>query len=398
MKNIYLCGPTVYSTPHIGNMRPILSFDIVIKALKYLGNDVNFIHNITDIDDKIINQSIEEKLSEKEISERYTAEYFELLTNYNISMPNHLPKVTDKIEEIIKFIQKIIDKGKAYLIDGSVYFSVKKSLNYGEISNQKINEMKFEESNKRHPGDFVLWKRTSKGISFNSPWSKGRPGWHTECASFIDEILNGESLDIHGGGIDLIFPHHENENAQYKSINDRNISLKWKHIGQLNINHKKMSKSLGNIIKADEFADNYEADTLRMLILNSSPTIPINIDEKILTQNKLLVDKFAKVYAKAQLNDFDEKVSIKKIAEFLSNWEFSKAMKEINLIIKSFNKDGSKASEIIKIMKLLSFNFSKNHINSKTKKIYLEWIKLRNENNYEKADELRNILDKDGLI
>ncbi len=398
MKNIYLCGPTVYNTPHIGNLRPILTFDIVIKSLRFQKNKVNFIHNITDIDDKIIQKSIEENISEKDVAEKYTKEYLDLLVNYNIEKPNYMPKVTDNINEIINFIKIMLENGDAYEREGSVYFSIENDSSYGELSNRKINEMKFEESNKNHPGDFALWKKTSTGITFDSPWSKGRPGWHTECAVFVHELNNNLPLDLHGGGIDLLFPHHENENSQYKSVNKKKITKEWKHIGHLSINDQKMSKTLGNGIGANNFIKKYGADTLRMLILNASPTGPIDINKDLLFQTQKLVQKFSKSFLKAQLNAFDENANIDRIANLLSNWEFSKAMKEVNNFIKEFNKNGSYSSELIKVMKLLSFNFSKKTVSDDVKKLYKEWIVFREKRNFENADILRKKLEKIGII
>lgn len=397
MKNIYLCGPTVYNTPHIGNMRPILTFDIAIRSFRYLGEEINFIHNITDIDDKIIKKSIEENKTEKEIADRYTMEYMELLINYNIEEPTYMPKVTENIGKIIEFIKVLVEKDIAYELNGSVYFSINKDDEYGKISNRNIEDMIFEESNKRHPGDFAIWKNTTTGITFSSPWSEGRPGWHTECSVFINFLIKGEKLDIHGGGVDLIFPHHENENSQYKMINNNNITKEWKHIGHLRIENEKMSKSLGNIITADDFADLYGPDTLRTIILTTSPTGPVEITKNIIVQSQELVEKYTKAYARAQL-EVKVKVNIKEIAELISHWKFAEALKIFNNIIKTFNKNKECASELIEACILFGFNFSKNIINVETKEKYTKWKLLREKKEYEEADNLRDELKNQKLI
>lgn len=398
MKNIYLCGPTVYNTPHIGNMRPIITFDIYIRALNNLGIKTHLIHNITDIDDKIIIKAKEENVSEIDIAERYTTEYKELLTNYNISTINSMPKVTENIQLIIEFIEELISKDAAYISDGSVYFSVKNSENYGSISNKNLEHMNFEhKKHKKHPGDFALWKKTNEGVKFDSPWSKGRPGWHTECSLFINKELKGKTLDIHGGGIDLIFPHHENEAAQYESITGNQITKEWKHIGQLSLNGEKMSKSLGNTLDASRFADEVGPDVLRMLFLTTSPTRPINLKDELVKQLIEQTDKWASAFAKLQLGEYKE-IEIKELSTLISEWKFAEANKNINEALKEFNKIQKNGSEIYSIMKLLGFNFSKNIISKEIKNKYNKWKLFRKTGKYSEADLLRNELSEYKLI
>ena len=397
MKNIYLCGPTVYDSPHIGNMRPIIVFDIFLRSLKALGEDSRLIHNITDIDDKIIEKSIKEKKSEKEISKRYILEYLNLLKIYNIKKPYSMPKVTKNMDKIINFIEKLILKGYAYEQDGSVYFSINKDSLYGKLSNRNIEELFFKKSDKKYPGDFALWKKTNQGIFFDSPWSKGRPGWHTECAVFIDDELKGESLDIHGGGIDLIFPHHENEASQYRLFNKKEITKKWVHIGQLSINGKKMSKSLNNSFLAIDFANKIDPDVLRMLFLTTSPTTPINLKDELIEQLSKQVKKWKNIFLKAQFLASIKKTN-KEFSFYISKWNFSQANKILNKWIKEFNKKGMYSEEIIFALKSIGFNFAKKTITNEDKQLYKEWKTLISECKYDEADKIRKILFNYGFI
>ena len=217
--SVYFCGPTVYNHAHIGNVRPIIVFDNLRRMLKAVGYDVLFISNYTDVDDKIINAAIKEGCSEGEITEKYIAAYEALREAINAPLPDVTPRVTKYMPKIIDFINSLVEKGYAYAIDGDVYFRVTKVPTYGEISNRNIEDLvvgaRIEENDKKeNPLDFCLWKETKVGINWDSPWSKGRPGWHTECVAMINDITSNTHVDIHGGGMDLKFPHHENEEAQ----------------------------------------------------------------------------------------------------------------------------------------------------------------------------------------
>lgn len=403
MKNIYVCGPTVYDSPHIGNIRPILTFDIYIRALKVLKEEVNFIHNITDIDDKIIDKAARENRSEEEVAQKYKEQYLTILEKLNIQKPNHMPEVMNNMELIIQFIQSMIDNGKAYESDGNVYFDVTSIAEYGEISNRKLENMFFEnEGNKRHPGDFALWKRTTRGITFKSPWSHGRPGWHTECAAFVDMILDGKQLDIHGGGIDLIFPHHENESIQYRAVNHVAITNEWKHVGHINLNGEKMSKSLGNIFTAHKFIETHGNDILRMIFLNSSVTAPIDITENIINNAQNYLSKLRKVFFKAQLvskeNNTHDMHVVRSVATEIKEWNFANAMKIISEEIKTFNTSQTNSSTIVGVVKLLGFNFSKVELSPGDITLYKRWEQLRDEQDWVEADKLREILQDKKLI
>ncbi len=403
MKNIYLCGPTVYSEVHIGNMRPIVTFDIYNRSLSLLGEDVFFIHNITDIDDKIITKAIETNSTEEEVANKYTTKYLNLLKEYNVSTPNEMPTVTSSINEIISFIEKLIDKGSAYQVGTNVYFDVENAEGYGELSNRSLSTMKFEEKGeKKHPGDFALWKETDKGIKFDSPWGPGRPGWHTECSLFVNKYLKGESLDIHGGGIDLLFPHHENEDAQYKAINNKPITKEWRHVGHLMLDDEKMSKSIGNVFDAEAFAKEHGVDTFRYLIMSTAYSAPMNINDEMISSAKNSIEKFEKIFNKAQLENIeDSEIGIEKeIALNISKWNFSAAMKDVHQLVKQYNENPSSklGTGIIKVMNLIGFNFVNKTVTEEDRALVKEWEALKKDKNYEAADKLREVLKSKKLI
>lgn len=397
-KSIYLCGPTVYASPHIGNMRPIISFDIFIRALRFLGIEVNLIHNITDIDDKIIAKALSESVDEKTIADRYLTEYQELLNKTNVEKPTHMPSVLQEMNNIVSFIKKLVDKGFAYERDGNVYFAVSKLPSYGSVSGQKISEMQYEEGEfKNHPADFALWKNTSAGVKFKSPWGEGRPGWHTECAVFIDDINKHQTLDIHGGGIDLIFPHHENENAQYLALNNCEIAKEWIHLGHVNWSGVKMSKSLGNIITANDFINNYGADTLRQIFISSSPFSPIDISPESILNAQEMIQRLRKSFIKAQLVSEDSSFDAKKLSFFaneLQKWSFSSALKELYETSKNFNKFANvdDANNLKKMVEIIGYSFTNQKISKSEKALYNKWESLRNEKRFSEADEVRKEL------
>lgn len=398
MKNIYLCGPTVYNSPHIGNMRPIITFDIAIRSMKHLGSSVNLVHNITDIDDKIIQKAEEKNVTEKEIAIKYEEEYKKLLHDFNIQTISSMPRVTDNMKSIINFIEKLVEKGMAYESNGNIYFDVNSYDKYGHISNNDLSKMKYEKNEeKKHPADFALWKKTDKGIVFESAWGYGRPGWHTECVVFIDNEFGKHGLDIHGGGIDLIFPHHENEDAQFHSLYNHDITKQWMHVGHLSINGNKMSKSLKNDMSASEFVNDIGADTLRMIFLLTNPNSPIEINENIIDQAQVQVQKWKTLFLKSDLISKKE-VQVKEIAEALASWEFAKANKLINEEIKIFNTEGNNAAKINSIMKMIGFDFSKLKVSKAQKDLIKQWKKLKKNQEFKEADEIRNQLIDLGLI
>lgn len=278
---MYVCGPTVYNYIHLGNARPIIVFDTLARYFKYRGYDVTYIQNFTDVDDKIIKRANEEGISVKEVTEKYIKGFFEDIEPLNISDDIVRPKVTENMPEIIEIIKKLIDEGFAYEKDGNVFFEVRKFEEYGHLSNQKIDELEIgarvdimEEKN--NPLDFALWKRKKEGEPYwDSPWGQGRPGWHIECSAMAKKYL-GDTFDIHGGGQDLVFPHHENEIAQSRCAYHGNFANYWLHNGFIQVNGDKMSKSLGNFFLLREILGKFPGNVVRLFILGTHYRKPIN--------------------------------------------------------------------------------------------------------------------------
>ena len=284
---MYACGPTVYNYFHIGNARTFMIFDAMRNYFEYRGYKVTFVQNFTDVDDKIINRAKEENLSPQEISEKYIREYFKDAESLGIKKADLHPKVTENIEEIITFIEGLIDKGFAYETAGDVYFDVGKFKAYGKLKNQSPKELQAGarieiNERKKNPLDFVLWKAAKPDEpSWESPWGLGRPGWHIECSAMAQKYL-GETIDIHGGGGDLIFPHHENEIAQSEAYSGKPFANYWIHVGYLNIDNKKMSKSLDNFFTPREIAREFDLESLRFFILSAHYRNPLNFSREAL--------------------------------------------------------------------------------------------------------------------
>ncbi|MGL5733166.1 MAG: class I tRNA ligase family protein [Metamycoplasmataceae bacterium] len=400
MKFIYLCGPTVYDKVHIGNMRPILTFDLFIRAMKHLGTNVTFIHNITDIDDKIIEKSKEMKISEKEVSEQYFSFYKDMLRKYNINTIVDMPTVTENMDIIIESIKKLENEKKVYVSDNSVYFDIKSIKSYGSISNKKFDEFVNIEKNsvnKKNVEDFVVWKSKTEGLTWDSPWGKGRPGWHTECFAFSD-VYGQAKLDIHGGGIDLKFPHHENENAQFVGLHDREITKEWIHLGIVNLNGQKMSKSEKNILYADDFlvkdGFHYNADIFRLILLNSNYKNTIEFTDQLYNDNFKKLNSLIKIYNSLLIEDnyiFSKLTDIEHVLKNIEALNFSAAMKDINEMIKSFNENKTikTGNNLISIFKILGFQFTEKVISENDKLIYRMWKEEKDLKNWEQADKLR---------
>jgi cysteinyl-tRNA synthetase len=279
---MYTCGVTVYDFCHIGHARSLYIFDIIRRYLNYRGYKVQFIRNITDIDDKIINKAKELGISARELADRYTKSYYEDIDALGINKADKEPKATENISDMIKHINGLIKKGYAYLIDGDIYFSVRRFKDYGKLSGQNLEQMMTavriqKDEKKQDPLDFVLWKRFKDGEpSWGSPWGQGRPGWHIECSVMSLKYLKTKTLDIHGGGRDLIFPHHENEIAQSEALTGRQFVKLWIHHGLLTVNGQKMAKSLGNFITIQEFISKYPSDVLKLFFLQTHYSQPID--------------------------------------------------------------------------------------------------------------------------
>ncbi len=280
--NIYTCGVTVYDESHIGHARSLYIFDVIRKYLKYRNFKVNFVRNITDIDDKIINRANELKVDWKDLVKKYIDRYDEDLKNLGIDKGDFEPRATENIEDMVKYVQALVDKGYAYESSGDVYFNVRKFPTYGKLSGQSIDQMETgvriePTGHKKDPLDFALWKSSKEGEpSWDSPWQKGRPGWHIECSVMSQKFLKTDTLDIHAGGRDLIFPHHENEIAQAEALTGKPFAKYWIHHGLLTINGQKMAKSLGNFVTIKDILNKYPADILKIFYLQAHYSSPID--------------------------------------------------------------------------------------------------------------------------
>lgn len=289
---IYVCGPTVYNFFHIGNARPFVVFDTLRRYLKYRGVPVKFVQNFTDVDDKIINKAKEEGIPAGQVSEKYIAEYYKDAAALNVLPADVHPKVTENMDAIIQFVADLIDKGYAYEVDGDVYFSARAFKGYGKLSRQNIEELEsgarvMVEEKKADPLDFALWKarKEESEIAWESPWGMGRPGWHIECSTMSRKYL-GDTIDIHAGGQDLTFPHHENEIAQSEAHNGKPFANYWMHNGYITINNEKMSKSKGNFFTVRDILKSYSGEVIRFFLLSGHYRSPINFSDELMEQAK----------------------------------------------------------------------------------------------------------------
>ncbi len=353
---MYSCGPTVYNYFHIGNARPFIFFDVVRRYLQYIGYDVKFIQNFTDVDDKIINRANEEGTEPKTLSEKYIEEYFKDADALGIKRADAHPKVSENISQIISLIQKLINKGMAYEKDGNVYYRVSSFPDYGKLSKQDINDLEVGSrvevsEEKENPLDFALWKKKKEGeIYWDSPFGQGRPGWHIECSAMALSYL-GEQIDIHGGGADLIFPHHENEIAQSEGATGKKFSKYWMHNGYINIDNKKMSKSLGNFFTVRDIAEEFDLSTVRFFILSAHYRNPINFSRDLI---KAAENSLERIYNAK--NNLSYLLSVSKNANADEDKEFTQ---EINKYKKQFcdamDDDFNTADAIAAIFELVKF-------------------------------------------
>jgi len=293
--NMYVCGPTVYNLLHIGNMRVYVIFDTVRRFLEYKGYKVNMVQNLTDVDDKIIMRSIEEGIDAKAVADKYIAEAFVDYDSLNICPAHHYPRVTEEMDEIIEMISQLIDAGYAYIADGHVFFDAYKSKDYGKLSKKNVDDLisgarvQVNEQ-KKSPVDFVLWKPNKEGEPYwDSPWGTGRPGWHIECSAIVRKYLG--DVDIHGGGGDLIFPHHENEIAQSEALQDKPLAKYWMHNGMLTSGHKKMGKSLGNFSTLREVGEKFSYDVIRFFLLSAHYRMPLEYSKDLLESNRKALER-----------------------------------------------------------------------------------------------------------
>lgn len=414
---MYVCGPTVYNYVHIGNMRPVITFDMVYNYFKYLGYNVTYASNFTDINPKIIKAAEELKITEREVADKFIKAYLDDLKSYNCSDIDERPRVINCLPDIFSFIQKLIDKDYAYVTEEGVYFRVSKVKDYGILSNQSINDLisgsRIDiDEKKENPLDFALWRKSEKGENFDSPWGKGIPGWHTECVVMINKIF-GKKIDIHAGGVDLKFPHHENEIAQSIALNENYIANYWMHNGHINIDNEKMSKSLGNFILAKEFIKKHSANEIKIAFFNTSYRLPINLTDKVFEEAKNTNNKIASALKNANLY---LNINNLKIDNTIKDSEFEKHMNnDFNTpnvitylfeLIKSLNSNlrnnGNNISEltskILRITKVLGLSYPMIELTDEQKETYQKWIEERNNKNFEKADIYRNKLIKDNIL
>lgn len=415
--SMYVCGPTVYNDPHIGNMRPVVFFDTFRRFLEYIGYNVKYVSNLTDVDDKIINKALEEGKTEKEITSFYIDEYFKCLKELNVEKAYANPKVTDYMDSIIQYISKLVDIGSAYVNDGEVFFDVSKDTKYGELSKIEINSLisgaRVEENTKKkNPLDFLLWKKTEKGIKWHTPWCDGRPGWHTECCVMIDTIFKG-MIDIHGGGMDLRFPHHENEVAQAEAMHHNHLANYWIHNAMMNIKGEKMSKSLGNVILAKDAIKEYGGDTIRLTLLNAPYRSIINFSDETISDSKSILLKLTTVYKQLNLEMnvnalFDESYkpleSINGFLDALSNdiniangiTSMLEVIKNANVELRTKDKNLSKIKEyfygLTDMASILGLSIKPNVLSDDDLKLYKDYLEAKKAKNFELSDTIRKAL------
>jgi cysteinyl-tRNA synthetase len=410
---MYVCGPTVYDDPHIGNARPLVIFDILYKVLKNNYSSVNYVRNITDIDDKIIKSSQEQNISAKDLTKRVTQSFLEDCEFLNCENPTYQPKATEHIDLMIKMINELIEKGFAYKNNNHVYFEVKKFSDYGKLSNKKLDDLiagsRVEVSdNKKNSEDFVLWKPSKEDEpSWKSPWGNGRPGWHLECSAMSKKFL-GNEFDIHGGGIDLIFPHHENEIAQSRCANESNVFANyWVHNAFITLSNEKMAKSQGNILKIKDFRNKISGQVLRLALMSAHYRQPLDWNDKLLNDCYNTLNKWYSVYSQ-NLNSV--KVADKILKPLYDDLNTPGYIANLHQLYEKANK-GKDQELFISACKFIGLlnenenqwqNYKKNKVSISESEIQKK-IDLRNKarenKEYKEADKIRDeLLDKGVLI
>lgn len=409
--NMYVCGPTVYNYVHIGNMRPVITFDMVYKYFKYLGYDVTYASNFTDINYKITKVAIEENITEREVAEKFIKAYLDDLERYNCSEIDYRPKVLDNLDNIFEFIEKLIEKDYAYVVDGDVYFRVRKIKDYGILSNQDIMQLEsgarveINEA-KEDALDFALWRKSDIGEVFDSPWGKGTPGWHTECVVMINSLFKGK-IDIHGGGIDLAFPHHENEIAQSMAMSNHHLANYWMHNGHINVDGEKMSKSLGNFILAKDFIKEHSANVIKISLFKTHYRLPLNFTDELFKDSANIDNKINNVLKSANIyrniNGLKFNNNIKdKIFEDYMNDDFNtpnvityllELVKKLNNSLRNDSSDVIElASTILVISDILGLKYDVDDFDKDTLDTYKEWTNAKKVKDFDKADLLRDKL------
>ena len=433
---MYVCGPTVYNLIHIGNARPMIIFDTVRRYMEYKGYEVNYVSNFTDVDDKIIKKAIGEGVSAEEISTRYIKECKKDMADMNVKPATTAPQATQEIQGMIDMIQTLIDKGYAYpAADGTVYFRVKKFKEYGKLSHKNLDDLQSGfrslkvsgEDQKEDPLDFVLWKPKKEGEpSWPSPWCDGRPGWHIECSVMSKKYL-GEEIDIHAGGEDLIFPHHENEIAQSECCNGKIFARYWMHNGFLNIDNRKMSKSLGNFRTVRQIGEQYDLQVLRFFMLNAHYRSPLNFSADLMEAAKNSLERILEAAGKlsdrkdngAAENITEEELALLKEAEgFVTKFEAAMdddfntadALAAIFELVKFANTNvdenssrefaGGLYEELFKLSDVLGLKIEKKEeiLDKEIEDLIQERQAARKAKDFQRADEIRDELLKKGII
>jgi len=420
--SMYVCGPTVYNYAHIGNARPMVVFDVLKRLFEAEGYKVTYVSNFTDVDDKIINKALEENVGEEVIAQRYIDAYQAVRTQLNTELPDITPRVTETMDEIIEFVDELVKSGHAYEVNGDVYFSVDSVPTYGEISHQHTDQLEAgarieENDQKKNPYDFALWKKTEKGIKWDSPWGPGRPGWHTECVVMINNNL-GPKIDIHGGGMDLRFPHHENEAAQQEALHHNALANYWIHNAMVNINGEKMSKSLGNTLWAKDVVEKLGTNLTRWLMSSVHYRKELNFsDETIETARKELDKVLTPIHqadikaalAGAELGEADETL----YREFLDQMDddmntpnaytvIFETIKKLNGSLRQREVDwklaGSYRNAASKMLKVLGIEPEVVNLTEEDKELFANWNAAKAAKDFAAADEYRAKLMEKGLI
>ncbi|MBO4538473.1 MAG: cysteine--tRNA ligase [Erysipelotrichaceae bacterium] len=422
--SMYVCGPTVYNHAHVGNARPIVVFDTLRRVLEACGYKVTYVSNFTDVDDKIINKAIEDGTDEKTVAEAYIDAYNNVRSQLNVIPLDATPRVTKTMDEIIAFIDQLVKEGAAYEVNGDVYFSVDADSKYGELSHQRVDELQVgarveENSQKKNPLDFALWKKTEKGIQWDSPWGRGRPGWHTECVVMIGKQFGPGMIDIHGGGKDLKFPHHENEVAQSEIVNHHHLANYWIHNGMLAFDGEKMSKSLGNVRLAKDVIGQLGANLTRYFLLSVRYRDVLNFTDDAIAAARSELDKIVQalkqVEIRAQLGqlELNESYNVDRYNEFMQDMEddlntpnaytvIIDVVKQLNQALRSREVDSdivSKNYNALRMMlDILGIKIDKIVMSEEDKNLYKQWLAAKSAKDFATADVLREQLQQRGVM
>ena len=421
--DMYVCGPTVYNYAHIGNARPMIVFDVLKRLFEAEGYSVTYVSNFTDVDDKIIKKAAEENTTEAVIAQRYIDAYQEVRTLLNTELPDITPRVTETMDKIIEFIDKLVKTGHAYEANGDVYFSVESVPTYGEISHQHMDQLEAGariETNdqKKNPYDFALWKKTDMGIKWNSPWGEGRPGWHTECVVMINDNI-GDCIDIHGGGMDLKFPHHENEAAQQEAMHGNTLANYWVHNAMVNIDGQKMSKSLGNTMWAKDVVLSLGTNLTRWLVSSVHYRKELNFSDETIETARKELDKvltpLKQSYIKAALADYvmDDDYDKESYRAFLDCLDddmntpnayavIFETVKKLNQTLRQREIDFAQVAlyrnAVEKMLNVLGIVVDKPVIGETEKELFAKWNQAKADKDFDSADKYRNELAEKGLL